>query len=127
MFITDSTVAGSNRLTWRRLGMPALLTRMSTPPSSLTASDGQPVDGGRIGQVGDPPSRIGGVFPAAGQHLVEPIRSTGADAHHRPSPSELLGQSRPDARGCASHQYPLTADVGAPCSPLVLGCLPTAC
>ena len=38
MAMTDSTVAGSRRVTWRRLGMPALLTRMSTPPSCSRAS-----------------------------------------------------------------------------------------
>ncbi len=38
MFITASTVAASRAVTWRRLGIPALFTRTSTPPSSVMAA-----------------------------------------------------------------------------------------
>src|SRR3984957_15880129 len=40
--MTLSTVSGSSWVTWRLFGMPALFTRMSTPPSSSIATEARP-------------------------------------------------------------------------------------
>ena len=67
----------------------------------------QPVDRLKVGQVGHPHARLGGVDPAPGEHLGEPRLPTGADAHHRAAPGEILGQSGTDARRRPGHQDPL--------------------
>ena len=98
MFMTDSTVAMSSRVTCRRLGMPALLTSTSTPPSSSRAAAASPSTAWGSDRSHTHRTRVRSVLAAAGEHLVQPILAPGADAHGCPLSGELLGQSRTDAR-----------------------------
>ena len=107
MAITASTVPGSSRVTWRRLGIPALLTRMSTEPSSSVARAARAstavVSARSVTHIAD----AGEWARHRASTSASRSRPAGADPDHGAPSGELLGQAGADARRRPGHQDPL--------------------
>ena len=95
-----STSAMVSRSAGRRMGMPALLTRTSSGPSSsqIRRRPGRRRPRGRPGRrpTSASPARVG---PAVGGHLLQPVGPAGHQGHGGAPGGQQPGRGRPDARG----------------------------
>ena len=109
--MTAVMVSMSSAVTWRRLGMPALLTRRSTPPkasSTSTASWSTALESARLTTH----IRLSGECfmqrPTTSESNVGPA---GADADYGAPLGQRLGQAGADARRAPGHQRAATLQV----------------
>ena len=112
MRITDSTMSGVSAKTRLRFGMPALLTRTSTPPSSSDAlrRERPRARRGRRGRSSTHATRACAAGSAF-EHFVETVGAPCADADGRAALREALGQRGADPRRRSGHQHVLAVQV----------------